>query len=215
MGLRLNGSTSGSVQLNAPASTTSGADVVLTLPVNDGDASQYLQTDGAGALSWQTITTSDWTEATATSTSGSTVEFTGLPSDAKDIVVVWSGVSGTATSTLSYRLGTGTGPTYVTTGYLEWEGYYGSSTASSTKQTDQFRFSNVTNNLAHLYYGQVVLRNPTGNTWVTRGETWTSDATLLKVNFGNLALAAELTAIQFFFASGDFDAGNWKIIYRR
>ena len=45
MGLKLNGSSSGSVELNAPADTTSGADVVLTLPVNDGDANEFLQTD--------------------------------------------------------------------------------------------------------------------------------------------------------------------------
>lgn len=32
--------------------TTLAADYTLTLPVNDGDASQMLQTDGAGVLSW-------------------------------------------------------------------------------------------------------------------------------------------------------------------
>ena len=38
MTLKLNGSSSGSVSIDAPASTTGGADVALTLPVNDGDA---------------------------------------------------------------------------------------------------------------------------------------------------------------------------------
>jgi len=52
MTLKLNGSSSGSVSIDAPASTTGGADVALTLPVNDGDANQVLQTDGSGALSW-------------------------------------------------------------------------------------------------------------------------------------------------------------------
>ena len=45
----------GTVSLTAPASTTSNAQVSLTLPQNDGDASQYLQTDGSGALSWATV----------------------------------------------------------------------------------------------------------------------------------------------------------------
>lgn len=58
MTVKLNAATGGgSVSLSAPNSTTSNADVTLTLPPNDGDASQYLQTDGAGALSWQTVTT--------------------------------------------------------------------------------------------------------------------------------------------------------------
>jgi len=52
MTLKLNGSTSGSVSIDAPASTTLGADVTLTLPVNDGDADQVLSTNGSGVLSW-------------------------------------------------------------------------------------------------------------------------------------------------------------------
>jgi len=42
----------GSVALKGPASTTSNAAVQLTLPQNDGDASQYLQTNGSGTLTW-------------------------------------------------------------------------------------------------------------------------------------------------------------------
>ena len=52
MTLKLNGSSSGSVSIDAPASTTLGADVTLTLPVNDGDADQVLSTNGSGVLSW-------------------------------------------------------------------------------------------------------------------------------------------------------------------
>ena len=55
MTLKLNGSSSGSVSIDAPASTTGGADVALTLPVNDGDANQVLQSNGSGTLSWATI----------------------------------------------------------------------------------------------------------------------------------------------------------------
>ena len=61
MPIKLNAATGGgSVSLSAPNSTTSNADVTLTLPPNDGDASQYLQTDGAGALSWQTVTSTEY-----------------------------------------------------------------------------------------------------------------------------------------------------------
>ena len=55
MTLKLNGSSSGSVSIDAPASTTGGADVTLTLPVNDGDANQVLQTNGSGVLTWVTL----------------------------------------------------------------------------------------------------------------------------------------------------------------
>lgn len=54
MTLKLNGSTSGSVALDAPAATTSGADITFKLPIADGSAGQVLSTDGSGNLSWIT-----------------------------------------------------------------------------------------------------------------------------------------------------------------
>ena len=54
MTLKLNGSSSGSVSIDAPASTTSGADITFKFPVADGTAGQVLQTDGSGNLSWVT-----------------------------------------------------------------------------------------------------------------------------------------------------------------
>lgn len=42
----------GTVAIAGPSTTTGNAAVNLTLPQNDGDASQYLQTNGSGVLSW-------------------------------------------------------------------------------------------------------------------------------------------------------------------
>ena len=52
MTLKLNGSSSGSVSIDAPASTTSGADLTFKLPIADGSAGQVLTTDGSGNWSW-------------------------------------------------------------------------------------------------------------------------------------------------------------------
>ena len=54
MTLKLNGSSSGSVSIDAPASTTSGADITFKLPVADGSANQVLKTDASGNLGWAT-----------------------------------------------------------------------------------------------------------------------------------------------------------------
>ena len=59
MTIKLNGSTAGSVALDAPASTTGNADIAFKLPVADGSAGQVLQTDGSGNLSWVTPATSN------------------------------------------------------------------------------------------------------------------------------------------------------------
>jgi hypothetical protein len=50
MTIKLNGSTAGSVSLDAPASTTGNADIAFKLPVADGSANQVLKTDGSGNL---------------------------------------------------------------------------------------------------------------------------------------------------------------------
>ena len=57
MTIKLNGSTAGSVSLDAPASTTGNADIALTLPVADGSNGQFLQTNGSGALTFATVST--------------------------------------------------------------------------------------------------------------------------------------------------------------
>jgi len=60
MALKLNGSTDGSVSIDAPADTSpTGTDVTLTLPTSAGSSGQYLQTNGSGVLSWQTVTIPD------------------------------------------------------------------------------------------------------------------------------------------------------------
>jgi hypothetical protein len=52
MALRLNGSSSGYVELDVPAAAGSHT---LTLPDGGGSSGQYLQTNGSGGLSWVTL----------------------------------------------------------------------------------------------------------------------------------------------------------------
>ena len=60
----------GTVSLKGPSTTTSNAAVQLTLPVDDGTASQYLQTNGSGVLSWATVSSTP--EGTAIKSTGET-----------------------------------------------------------------------------------------------------------------------------------------------
>ena len=58
----------GTVSFKGPATTTSNAAVQLTLPVDDGTTGQYLKTDGSGALSWATVSSTP--EGTAVLSTG-------------------------------------------------------------------------------------------------------------------------------------------------
>lgn len=64
MSIRLNGSTSGYSEIDAPAVAGSNT---LVLPTGNGSSGQILQTDGTGALSWSDRASSS-APATATST---------------------------------------------------------------------------------------------------------------------------------------------------
>jgi hypothetical protein len=85
MTLRLNGSTSGYVEIDAPA--TAGSNT-LVLPNGNGTNGQYLQTNGSGALSWQSVTagkilqvvTTDYTGEFSTSAANTFEQITGLNS---------------------------------------------------------------------------------------------------------------------------------------
>lgn len=55
MTIKLNGSSAGSVALDAPASTTGNADINFKLPVADGSANQVMKTDGSGNLAFTSL----------------------------------------------------------------------------------------------------------------------------------------------------------------
>ena len=69
MTLRLNGSTSGYVEIDAPAAAGSNT---LTLPNGNGSSGQYLQTDGSGGLSWAATASTEYQGPTFRADRGST-----------------------------------------------------------------------------------------------------------------------------------------------
>ena len=99
MPIRLNGETSGSIELDVPAAVT-GGDITLTLPATDGNADQVLETDGSGTLDWvdkanlgrllQIATDTDETNISSNSTAyvscGPSVDFDILKANSKVLV---------------------------------------------------------------------------------------------------------------------------------
>jgi len=99
MALRLNGQTSGYVELEAPA--TAGSNT-LTLPNGNGSSGQYLQTNGSGGLSWagagkilQVVQTTDTGRRDSTSATFAdtvnTASITPASSSNKVLVIVYEG----------------------------------------------------------------------------------------------------------------------------
>ena len=207
MTIRLNGSTSGYVEIDAPAAAGSNT---LVLPTNNGSSGDYLRTDGSGGLSWQTLPSSlSLTEATTTSTSGSVVNFGSISSDAKDILITFKDVSVSTFAYLRFRLGTSAG--LATSGYQCLSTYYGAGSSYAT-YTDYNQFW-AGNDSTSGWDGFVRLINVSGNGWYISAQKADSTYNYLMMLNSSITLSGALTQVEFYFSTGNFDAGNWVIRY--
>jgi hypothetical protein len=148
--------------------------------------------------------------AAQASTSGTSVDFTGVPSWVKRISVMLVGVSTSGTSNIMVQLGTSAG--FTTSGYLGCSSL--SHAATGSAMTTGLGFTSGTT-AAGVYHGLGYIVNVTGNTWVWASTAGSSDAVVLYQGNGSIALAATLTRIRITTVNGTdtFDAGTINIAY--
>ena len=146
----------------------------------------------------------------ATTTSGTTVDFTGIPSWVKRITVVFQGVSTSGTSVVQIQLGTGSTPTYTTSGYL---GAGNTTTAYANATTGIYTAQSSA--AADVRHGQFVISNISGNAWVATGMIALSNGASMTSGSGSVSLGAALTAVRITTVNGTdtFDAGSINILY--
>lgn len=205
MALRLNGQTSGYVELDAPATAASNT---LTLPNGNGSSGQYLQTDGSGGLSWQTVTdtTTNLTRGTAQDLSGSSeITFSSIPSGVRRITVLIEELSPTVD--FRTRIRVGTGGSVATTGYLGNTTYNNSRLASTTEWPIYFWSSG-----AH-FTGKVSIENIDGNTWVQTHVGGSRDWTSWNMGNGRITLSGTLDTLSLSLETGAFDDGSVNVFY--
>ena len=208
MALRLNGQTSGYVELDAPAVAGSNT---LTLPNGNGSSGQVLSTDGSGGLSWQTVTDTgaQWTSGTTQTLSGTSQLFDNIPSNAAYIEITFVAVSFNAAVNLAVQLGDSAG--------LETSGYVSRSNATSSVAgniTSGFEF-NFIGAASYSYSGYLKFRKHSGNTWVVEGMLALETANDIMSFIGYKTLSDTLTQIQLYGtpSGGSFDAGTATIHY--
>lgn len=146
------------------------------------------------------------------STSGTSIDFTGIPSWVKRITVMLSGVSTNGTSVPMVQLGD--------SGGVENTGYLGSAstvstTASSLTYTSGFYLIGSNPVAATVFHGQLVLSNITGNNWVVSGVFGGSNAAFTTITGGDKTLSATLDRVRIttFNGTDTFDAGSINIMY--
>ena len=143
------------------------------------------------------------------STSGTSIDFTGIPSWVKRITVMFSGVSTSGTSIVQIQLGTGS-TTYTTTGYT------GATQTNSTIINSTTGFATSSSRTAvQTQSGLATISNLSSNIWSCSGNFGDSQAANNAYLGSSISLAAALTAVRITTVNGTdtFDAGSINILY--
>ena len=213
MTLKLNGSSSGSVSIDAPASTTGGADVTLTLPVDDGDSGEVLQTNGSGALSWAMPIT-HLSEVVLGSVTTKELT-TALPAGWKRLTIMVKNVSQTSNAFYVVQLGKADG-TYFTSGYAGSHGYIaGTSAEEYGTETEGFGIYSISGSDLSGYYTILPFQNTgTSNTYLSTMQA-TNGTASLRLGSGVLTgVDAAITRVRLHCKSSQsFDAGSASVMY--
>lgn len=144
------------------------------------------------------------------STSGTSIDFTSIPSWVKRITVMLSGVSTNGTSPYIIQLGT--------SGGFQTSGYLGSVTREASNGganfSSGFQITGAVGNPSVLQ-GNIVLLKQTGNTWTENGQLAYTDAVATAQGAGYVSLSGVLTQIRIRAVNGTdtFDAGTINITW--
>ena len=200
MGVKLVSSSGGSVEINPPVTASN---FTATMPAGTGTVA----VSGASG-----VLVSGTAQA---STSGTSIDFTGIPSWAKRITVMFSGVSTNGTSNILVQIGDSGG--VENTSYISVSGYSGSTNAAGATNATTGFVVNVGSAATTTFYGSLTLFLQTGTTWI-ESHTFgiTQGATLYSVHGGgNKSLSDVLDRVRITTVNGTdtFDAGSINILY--
>jgi hypothetical protein len=205
MSLRLNGSTSGYTEIDAPAVAGSNT---LVLPTGAGSAYQMVRNGAtAGSLEFTDKIVSGTAVA---STSGTAIDFTGIPSWVKRVTVMFSGVSMSGTSHYLVQLGSGS---VTATGYISTGNAYNnaSGTGGASSTTGFAIYSGLA---ANSHIGTMVVSLLGSNQWI-QSHNFRYDSNTVASGGGNVTLSGTLDRVRITTVNGTdtFDAGSINILY--
>lgn len=192
-----NASGTGTLTIAAPNTST---DYTLTLP------------EGTGTFVATGVNSSLVSGTSQASTSGTSIDFTGIPSWVKRVTIILNEVSLSGTANLLFQLGDSGG--VETTGYLTATSLtFNASGITGTTSTAGFIvFLAVATREAS---GRIVVENLSGNAWVGSGVFSIYDLSGTVQVAGSKTLSATLDRVRITTTNGTdtFDAGSINILY--
>lgn len=146
------------------------------------------------------------------STSGTSIDFTGIPSWVKRITVMFSGVSTSGSSNPMIQLGS---TTFTTSGYLGNVNVVQNAVATVAIAFTTGIGVNASGNSGTTLYGQVVLTPVSGNVWVGTTNISHGNVVATAQGTGGISLSGTLDRVRITTVNGTdtFDAGSINILY--
>jgi len=203
IGLKGNNDGSGAIQIG-------GSDAIsISTGLNTTFAGTITAT---GTVAGTTGTLYPLVSGTAVSATGTSIDFTGIPSWVKRITVMFNGVSTNGTSLVEIRLGTSGG--FVSSGYLGASGNLAGGAVGSTSSSTGMRVDNV-GSASMARNGLFTCVLLTGNTWAATSIMADSTTALLGFAGSSIALSGTLDRVRITTVNGTdtFDAGTINILY--
>jgi hypothetical protein len=181
---------------------------------NYGSSGQVLTSNGSGsAPTWQTSSGGITRATDVASTSGTSIDFTSIPSGVKRITVMFNGVSTNGTSSLQIQVGAGS---VTTSGYSSVSSATGGGTGITPTAvvTSGMVIRNETG-AGGVLSGIIHLTNITGNTWVSSHTFCDTGTARVGMGGGKIALSGTLDRVRITTINGTdtFDAGSINILY--
>ena len=185
-----------------------GTDALSGNLVAPGTSGNVLTSNGT---TWTSATINKLTSDTAkASTSGTSIDFTSIPSWVKRITVILSNVALSGTDNYLIRIGTGGSAT--TTGYVSNSTYIDGA-PNSVQVTTGFNI-NMNSLSAQAIAGIVTITNISGNNWVSSGCVSNLSATRNILNSGYVSLAGVLDNLSITrTGTNTFTTGSINIMY--
>ena len=191
----ISGDTSGAITLAAPA--VAGTNTI-TLPA------------GTGTIVVNGVNSSVVSGTAVASTSGTSIDFTSIPSWVKRITVMFNSVSLNGTANILIQIGSGS---VTTTGYASTGGIFnGSNGTASSSSTSGYITGN--GNSSATISGHMILSIISGNIWIS-SHALRSDASNVMTGGGTGTLSGALDRVRITTTNGTdaFDSGSINILY--
>lgn len=146
------------------------------------------------------------------STSGTSIDFTGIPSWVKRITVMFNGVSTNGSSNLQVQIGDSGGIENTSYSSSAFGAPNGNVVTAANSTTGYLATS--FNNAAYVIVGSLVITNISGNIWVSSGSLGATTSVGWSCG-GSKELSATLDRIRITTVNGTdtFDAGTINILY--